>query len=72
MDEGTLQKNKWVRMQHGLPLAGKGKHSPCRSLGSLADVWPVQSPKETLLGGREAGHIGTSGKVSQVVAPVGN
>lgn len=28
-------------------------------------------PKETLLGSREAGHTGTSEKVSQVVAPVG-
>lgn len=45
------------------PLQGSGE--PCRGVASAVS-------QETLLGSREAGHIGTSEKASQVAAPVGN
>lgn len=72
MDEGMLQKNKWVRTQHGLPLAGRRSTAPAGDGRALQMCGQCGLPKETLLGSREAGHIGTSEKVSQVVAPVGN
>lgn len=42
------------------PLQGSGE--PCRGVASAVS-------QETLLGSREAGHIGTSEKASQVAAP---
>lgn len=61
------------------PLQGSGEPAgvwpggrstaPAGAWGALQGCGQCSLPKETLLGSREAGHIGTSEKASQVAAP---
>lgn len=73
MDEGMLQKNKCCRECSTVCLwQGRRSTAPAGVWGALQMCVQCSLPKETLLGSREAAHIGSSEKVSQVVAPVGN